>query len=728
MTGFLVTSVLLFAVAARCLVLWLNARSFSAFRSAGLYLLIVSGLFATGTLAFAQPSSYPPASALDTPFLAENLGRAYVAIDGAWAFHPGDNLAWAAPGLDDRQWTRIQTGRTWEEQGFRNYNGYAWYRRRIVVDPQLNPQSRQNWKLVLYLPAVQNAAEVYWNGRLIGSYGKLPPDPVWYDAVWPLGVAIVCPSCGRGQFVLERPESGVLAIRVWTAPYVFFSSPNVGGLTATPELGSAEAIRDHVGRQSSEWLEGNLYTLGLALVSGIVAVLALLAWLRDRRQWMLFWLAIYTVHAVLLLPFSVPGLWSFRLGYGLIAPVVCAEDVSLWFLLLYLLNLRDDRRLVRWTLWMTAVAVVGDFGDGALQLFQWTTWPGHRFLAWDIAFTIPALLVESWVLVLVAFAFRRKLDTARWLLAIAAMLADVLLAVHNWGDAGARWTHWTIADLVARPLFMLAGNAFNAGTLADTLLLVAIVYAVWRYQVEQSQRQNHLDEEFRSAQEVQRVLVPESLPEVQGYAVASVYKPALEVGGDFFQIIPCCKPADSALLVVGDVSGKGLKAAMTVSLIVGALRALADTTTNPAEVLAGLNRRLHEHLRGGFATCIAVRLDPDGRCLIANAGHPAPYRNGVEVHVENGLPLGVVPEITYPEVSLQLAPGDTLAFVSDGVVEAQNSAGELFGFERTRAISPQSAEAIAAAAQAHGQEDDITVVTVEFWGRPCPVPAEALNA
>jgi hypothetical protein len=199
MTGFRVTSVLLFAMAARCLVLWLNARSFSAYRSVGLYLLTVSAVFATGTLAVAQPSSHPPASALDTPFLAENLGRAYVAIDGAWAFHPGDNLAWAAPGLDDSQWTRIQTGRTWEEQGFRNYTGYAWYRQRIVVDPQLNPRIHRNWKLVLYLPAVQNAAEVYWNGRLIGSYGKLPPDPVWYDAVWPLGVAIMCPACGRGN-------------------------------------------------------------------------------------------------------------------------------------------------------------------------------------------------------------------------------------------------------------------------------------------------------------------------------------------------------------------------------------------------------------------------------------------------------------------------------------------------------------------------------------------------
>jgi hypothetical protein len=164
-----------------------------------------------------------------SPLPIDGIGQATLPMDGPWQFHPGDNPAWASPDFDDSGWPQIETGRTWEGQGFRNYTGYAWYRQRIVVDPQLNPRIHRNWRLVLYLPAVQNAAEVYWNGRLIGSYGKLPPDPVWYDAVWPLGVAIVCPACGRGQFVLGRPESGVLAIRVWTAPYVFFSSPNVGG-------------------------------------------------------------------------------------------------------------------------------------------------------------------------------------------------------------------------------------------------------------------------------------------------------------------------------------------------------------------------------------------------------------------------------------------------------------------------------------------------------------------
>ena len=643
-----------------------------------------------------------------TSFFANHLGKGYEAISGSWAFHPGDNPAWASPGFDDSGWVRIKTGRTWEEQGFHNLTGFAWYRRRVELDAK----AAGDWTLVLYLAAVQSAAEVYWNGRLVGGYGKVPPDPVWYDPAWPLSVAVVCPACGRGQIVLGRPQSGVLAIRVWTAPYVFFSGPHVGGLASVPVIGSAEAIRDQVGRQNAEWLESSLYWLGLALVEGVVALLALLAWLRDWRRWMLFWLAVYTAHAVLLVPFGIPGLLSFRWAYGLIAPVVCVEDVSLWFLLLYLLRLRDDRRLVRWTLGLTGLALVGNFGDGALQLFNWTTWPGHRFLAWDIGLTIPSLLIEAWVLVLVGFALRHRLDAARWLLAISATLVDAIQAVNDWGDAGVRWTHSTAGSVIARPLFTIAGNAFTPARLADTLLLVAILYAVWRYEAEQRERQAVLDEEYRNAQELQHVLVPRSLPQVAGYVVSSAYRPAQVVGGDFFQIITL--PGGDSLAVVGDVSGKGLKAAMTVSLVVGALRAFAEVTSNPAALLAALNRRLHERLRDGFSTCIAVRIDSNGTCLIASAGHLAPYRNGQEISLPSGLPLGVVPEAEYSNISLQLSPAETLTLLSDGVVEARNQRGELFGFHRTRDISRKSAEEIAQAAQKFGQEDDITVLTLTF--------------
>jgi serine phosphatase RsbU (regulator of sigma subunit) len=675
--------------------------------------------------------------------LISELGQSTVPLDGPWAFHPGDDRAWAQPGFDDSAWPRILAGRDWESQGFQNLTGFAWYRKRIVVDAWTS-----GWTLNLYLPRVQDAAEIYWNGRLVGSYGKVPPDPVWYASIWPAGLAILCPACSRGQMELGRPESGELAIRVWAAPYVFFSGPEVGGLTTTPEMGSAEAIRDQVGRQSAVWLEGSLYALGLALVSGIVALLAMLAWLRDRRQGMLLWLAIYMAHAILLLPFSVPGLLSFRWGYGLIAPVVCVEDISLWFLLLYLLRLREDRRLVRWTLWITAVALIGNIGDGALQLFDWTAWPGHRFLACDIALTIPSLLIETWVLVLVAFAFRRRLDAARWLLAIAATLVDVVQAVNDWGGAGDRWTHWTAEALVQRPLFTVAGIAFTPATMADTLLLVAMLYAVWRYETEQRAHQTLLDEEYRNAQELQQVLVPQSLPKVEGYSVSSAYRPAQEVGGDFFQIIPPGRVAagriqslhdafaaslkgdpEGTLVVVGDVSGKGLKAAMTVALIVGALRSLADTTSDPAEILAGLNRRLMGRLETGFATCVAVRFETDGSCQMASAGHLAPFLNGKELVLPPALPLGLAADAAYDVVRLRLEPGDRFILYTDGLVEARNPDGELFGFSRLGGLvaSGSDAQAAAEAAVAFGQEDDVTVLILTRDAAAFPEKVAARN-
>src|SRR6202034_956027 len=168
-----------------------------------------------------------------------------------------------------------------------------------------------------------------------------------------------------------------------------------------------------------------------------------------------------------------------------------------------------------------------------------------------------------------------------------------------------------------------------------------------------SERQGALEQEFKSAQELQQVLIPESLPSLEGYAVTSAYRPAQQVGGDFFQLI--AQPDDSALLIMGDVSGKGLKAAMTVSLIVGTIRTVADTLDDPAEVLAILNRRLHGRLQNGFVTCLALRLDAEGECVLANAGHPAPFLNKNELNLPGALPLGLDPTTAYEEIRLRLA-------------------------------------------------------------------------
>jgi serine phosphatase RsbU (regulator of sigma subunit) len=166
------------------------------------------------------------------------------------------------------------------------------------------------------------------------------------------------------------------------------------------------------------------------------------------------------------------------------------------------------------------------------------------------------------------------------------------------------------------------------------------------------------------------------------------------------------------LVIIGDVSGKGMPAAMTVSLLVGTVLTLADSTTRPSEILTGLNRRLQGRSRGGFTTCLVLRADADGALTIANAGHIAPYLAGKELPLENGLPLGISADTIYAESIFQLSLGQQLTLLTDGVVEARNKAGELFGFERSASRSTQHAEVIAQAAEAFGQEDDITVVTV----------------
>jgi serine phosphatase RsbU (regulator of sigma subunit) len=185
------------------------------------------------------------------------------------------------------------------------------------------------------------------------------------------------------------------------------------------------------------------------------------------------------------------------------------------------------------------------------------------------------------------------------------------------------------------------------------------------------------------------------------------------VGGDFFQIIP--NDDGSAIIALGDVSGKGLKAAMNVSMIVGVLRAEAGSSASPAVILTALNRCLVGRMSGGFATGIVFRLDPDGTVTFANAGHLSPFLNGEEMPLLPSLPLGLIGYSDYNEEVIQLQPGDQLSLYTDGVLEARNHAtGELYGFDRMKqmfAALPSAQEACQAAID-FGQDDDITVLTL----------------
>jgi serine phosphatase RsbU (regulator of sigma subunit) len=201
-------------------------------------------------------------------------------------------------------------------------------------------------------------------------------------------------------------------------------------------------------------------------------------------------------------------------------------------------------------------------------------------------------------------------------------------------------------------------------------------------------------------------MIPQEKLATPGFEVDSIYSPANEVGGDFFHVQ---STGDGGLLVViGDVAGKGLKAAMNVSMIMGALRRIAERS--PAKILESLNRVLSGS--ESFTTCQAVWFGANGELVLANAGHMPPYLNSQEIALPGELPLGVLPEVSYEEVRLYLHPGDRILLLSDGVVEARRPSGELFGFDRVHDLSNQPAFDVAEAAKNFGQQDDITVLTV----------------
>lgn len=220
------------------------------------------------------------------------------------------------------------------------------------------------------------------------------------------------------------------------------------------------------------------------------------------------------------------------------------------------------------------------------------------------------------------------------------------------------------------------------------------------------QEKQMLAGELEAAKQVQDLLLPAQRTATPGFALESAYLPALQVGGDFYFVNPLA--GGRLLVVVGDVSGKGLRAAMLVSVVVGILR--TAVASSAAAVLTALNAGLAGRTGGGFVTACSVLFEADGTATIANAGHCPVYRDGMEVAIESNLPLGLIVDAAYEQV--ESAPG-RFVLLSDGVVEAENAQRELFGFDRTRQISGNSAQEIAQAAKAWGQNDDITVVTIQ---------------
>lgn len=621
-----------------------------------------------------------------------------------WKFRPGDDPAYAQPGYDDSGWHPVSIDVQpnthdpyyssdsyipgWTARGFPNLSGFAWYRTRVTVEGRFS----ELW--IEMPPDVDDGYELYANGQLVGSMGRFRPDRVTVFYSRPLAFRLPSPD----------PKGNILiALRFYMAPDSPLWNFDAGGLHAPPVIGLRESISLLQEKAQDTVLHTALAYLPLCLLALLAGIVSLWIYAMDR-----------------------------------------SEQAYLWLTMAFILEaaLSLSTFLAEWTYWITSSAevlitdVLASVLIPALWLLFWTCWLRLRALR--------LLAGATWTLValeLCCFACLRNpimgsLISVRWmhdLWLLSTILrfgfSVLLIAVTV---AGIRQNR--TEALIALPAFLLLaltifssdlevlgipvnyfplGIRVGIGDISLFVLIVVVLGLVVRRFLQSRVRQQEMTNDLEQAKEVQLLLVPEQLPQAPGYRVRGTYLPASQVGGDFYQVLPL---KDGGLIaVLGDVSGKGLRAAMVVSMVVGAMRALVKQTSEPAEILARLNRELVGNLKGGFVTCVCARIRMEGGVTIANAGHLPPWINGSEIGFPGTLPLGMLADAPYESLCFDLAEGSALTFMSDGVVEARREKdGALFGFERLAALMTNRAtlDEIASAAQLFGQEDDISLLEI----------------
>jgi serine phosphatase RsbU (regulator of sigma subunit) len=248
-----------------------------------------------------------------------------------------------------------------------------------------------------------------------------------------------------------------------------------------------------------------------------------------------------------------------------------------------------------------------------------------------------------------------------------------------------------------------------------------------RQQEAEARKRERIEQELRIAQIIQQQFLPKSVPDLPSWHVAAFYRPARTVGGDFYDFIPL--PDGRVMFVVGDVTDKGIPAALVMASTHALLRGAAPRLISPGTVLAQVNDLLCADIPAHmFVTCLALVLDPvSGKVEFANAGHDVPYvrtAGGVAELRARGMPLGLMPGMEYEEKTFQFEPGDCALLHSDGLAEAHAPDREMFGFPRVAELAgrgPSGEELIdlcltelaAFTGPEAEQEDDITLVCLE---------------
>jgi Stage II sporulation protein E (SpoIIE) len=672
-------------------------------------LLLLFG-FATG-LRGQKPSAALPAPAQ----LEATLGDGTVELSGLWKFHIGDDMAWARQDFNDSSWgtqdltppagsANPELGSSgyipgWTANGYPKHAGFAWYRLRV------NVQSSHG-RLAIKMPnEVDDAYQLYVNGQLLGELGRFGERKATAYSTLP-----------RAFRLPRELRNGpiTIAVRVYMNSATLFQTPDAGGMHEPPVLGHAGVIGTLI---QMDW-DDTAHVVG----SGFLEMLILLlAWMvavsllsMDRTEPSYLWLSLVCAvtilsNGVVLIVSFVPWI-ALTAGYFLQSVIIGPIRIGLWVIFWGYWFRIGRMQWVHRVVWgLVALTMVGTAMRSAPLYGEYI--PVHA-----AAYLTPILLglrlCFGALLCAITVQGIRKQKTEGWLAFSAVLLVAIALFQTQ------------LSLLHIRTAFDLLGFAVGLGTISTIFSLFLITVMLVRRFLHTQRIREQWKAEIEQARQIQHVLIPEQLPKIPGLAIESEYRPAREVGGDFFQILPVQEDG-SVLIVVGDVTGKGLQAGMLVALIVGAIRTAVQYDSDPLVLMNSLNDRLWGRGRAS-ATCLILQICPDGHVTLANAGHLPPYRNGLEIEMGGSLPIGVVPGAEFFVSHFTLAPGDTLMLMSDGVAEAQDQQKQLFGFERIQKMlqRPISAAELASAAQDFGQEDDILVLRIQRLQTPGNVPDE----
>jgi hypothetical protein len=673
---------------------------------------LLLSLFVWFGLAVSAPAQAVPVVAAPSEHIT--VGDSTAPLNGPWKFHIGDSPVdpvshaplWAEPEFDDSKWETVDltppdgsldpiygvSGMVpgWTARGYVGHWGYGWYRLRLQVTAPART------KLALEgPPGVDDGYQVFQNGTLLGSFGEFSSKrPVVYNTQ-PMRFAL--PQTGNASSTTR-----VVAFRVWMEPSTPANYPDVGGLRSAPLLGEAGAV---LVNDQLRWLDAFRAVadhLMSAAVFGLFALVVFSLALVDRSDRVYPWLgaaflltSIFDAVVVLLDCTQYTGIAiGDPLRFVVLRPLIYATWVMVWW---NWFHLHRPAWLPRAVALLGLLCAVSSALGRNLLVFTTVTYSisaisGNVYLATKLLF-LPLMLV-------CIVQGIRKEGTEGW---------PVLPAVVLWGVA----QFWEELNLLHIHLTWFPfGVQVTLGDIANLLLAFVIAGLLLQRLLGSVLRQRLMELDVQQAQEVQRMILPEPITTLPGLAIESEYRPAREVGGDFFQILP--HPSNGSMLIVaGDVAGKGLQAGMLVALLVGAIRTSAHTDPDPLAVLKVLNQRLCGRSHA-VATCLALRIAADGGAMLANAGHLPPYLNGQPLGIEGSLPLGIIEDAEFSVLQFRFTEGDHLLLMSDGIAEASDLNGNLFGFERVLDLLRNSASAavIATAAQNFGQEDDISVISI----------------